>query len=461
MSDIEALIYRLTVQSAEKPLFDSLRDAFADSVDFWLEPVGKVDGTELYICCFRTLSSTDKLQYILGASGEGEVTAKLERFTGNEILQGDYAFCEKALCCGGAVLLSRRSSVGIVIDLSDNKHRSVDSPIAENVVHGPMNAFIESLDVNTALIRQRIRSPKLKLWETFLGTETLTRVAVFYHAEKIDPIMLNRLKDKLSQVQAESVQDSGQLIRLLLSKKKLQLFPMANSTERPDRTAASLLKGKAVIIVDGSPFAVCVPAVYTDFWHSPEDDYLNPFTAYFLLTLRFLAMFMNLFLPALYVALTSVNVDVNRLEISLAASASREGVPYPVLLETLLMLVIIDLITEASVRLPKTISSTVTMVGGVVLGQAIIQANIVSHLLVIIAAATAITNFIVIDYQMGLVQRVLKYFILAAAAVAGLLGIVFGFACLIFYLSSLESFGSPYLTSMRRRQETTEQQGTE
>ncbi len=456
MPEITALVHRLNEKTEGSPLFDLLTEAFADSIDFWMEPTGKAGDTELYLCCFRTLCSSQKLDYILGTDLDGGVSARLHRFTGNEVLEGDFSFCEKALCCGAAVLLTRSSGNGIVLEISENKYRSIDSPVTENVIHGPMNAFNESLDINTALIRQQIRSPKLKLWEMVIGTASLTRVAVFYHSDKVDAVMLEQLKEKLSNVRTESIQDSGQLLRLLLSKKHMKLFPMAISTERPDRASISLLSGKAIIMIDGSPFALSVPSVYTDFWHSPEDGYLNTYVSYFLLTLRFLAMFMNLFLPALYVALTSVNVDVNRLEISLAASASREGVPYPVLVETLLMLIIIDFITEAGVRLPKTISSTVTMVGGVVLGQAIIQANIVSNLLVIIAAASAITNFIVIDYQMGLVQRVLKYFIVICAAVAGLMGIVFGFACLIFYLSCLESFGAPYLTSLLKKKDMQE-----
>lgn len=311
-----------------------------------------------------------------------------------------------------------------------------------------MNAFIESLDVNTALIRQQIHSSRLKMWETVIGTASQTRVALFYYGNAIDPHLLSQLKERIGNIQTEGIQDSEQLLQLLMSRKRMHLFPLAVSTERPDRVSMNILEGKAIIMVDGSPFALSVPSVYTDFWHSPEDKYVNPYVTYFLLTLRFLAMFINLFLPAMYVALTSVNVDVNRLEISLAAAASREGVPYPVFVETLLMLIMIDFITEAGLRLPKTISSTVTMVGGVVLGQAIIQAHIVSHLLVIVVAATAITNFIVIDYQMGLVQRILKYFIVVGATVAGLLGIVFCFACLIIYLSCLETFGAPYLTSL-------------
>ncbi|WP_158602146.1 spore germination protein [Cohnella endophytica] len=448
MSDILASFYRLSENPDTLSLFDQLSEAFADSADYTTALIGKTDATEYHLCFIKSLCSSQKLDYLLGTNIEGDMSAQLERYYGTDLVEGNSKSCEQAICNGYAVICKRTSSTGLMLNISESRQRSIVSPITENVLQGPMNAFNESLDVNTALIRQQIRSSKLKLWETFIGTESITRVAVFSYSGAIDPDLLSKLKERLKKVQTAGVQDSGQLLRLLTTKNWMNLFPVSVSTERPDRVSADLLAGKAIIMVDGTPFALIVPTVYTDFWHSPEDKYINPYVTYFLLTLRFLAMFINLFLPAMYVALTSVNIDVNRLEISLAAAASREGVPYPVYVETLLMLIVIDFITEAGLRLPKSISSTVTMVGGVVLGQAIIQANIVSNLLVIIVAATAITNFIVIDYQMGLVQRILKYFMVMGATIAGVLGIVFCFACLIFYLSCLESFGAPYLTSL-------------
>ncbi|MGK9250152.1 MULTISPECIES: spore germination protein [Paenibacillus] len=451
MPEILEAIHRLRAGSGSRSLFGMLRDAFGDSADYRTEAVGASGSEPVYICFLASLCSTQKLDLLLGSTGIGELSAKLSRYNGTSIGEADQPACEKAICNGSAVICTSLSENGLLVDLSETQQRGIGSPITESVLQGPMYAFNENLDANTALIRQQIRSPKLKMWETKVGELSQTRIAVFYCQGAADPDLLASLKERIGNIQADGIQDSGQLLRLLVSRKKLGLFPLAMSSERPDRSTADLLRGKMVIMVNGSPFALTVPAVYTDFWHSPEDNYVNPYVAYFLLSLRFLAMFMNLFLPALYIALTSVNVDVNRLEISLAASASREGVPYPVFVETFLMLLIIDFITEAGIRLPKTISSTVTMVGGVVLGQAIIQANIVSNLLVIIVAATAITNFIVIDYQMGLVQRILKYFIAIGATVAGLLGIMFCFACLVFYLSCLESFGAPYLTSLRRK----------
>lgn len=339
MSDGFTSVYELNEPSDLTPLFDQLQATFTDTADFVCQKIGSADGGELYLCFINSLCSSEKLDYFLDYTGSGDISAQLERYNGTGLVEGHFELCEQELCNGSAVICKRSSPTGIILNLSKNQNRAIGSPIVENVLQGPMNAFNESLDVNTALIRQVVRSSRLKVWETLIGTDSITRVAVFTYAGVTDPDLLLELKDKLSKITTKGIQDSGQLLRLLMSSKRMRLFPMAVSTERPDRVVANLLIGKAVIMVNGSPFALIVPTTYFDFWRSQEDKYLNTHVTYFLLSLRILAMLVNLFLPAVYVALTSINVDVNRLEISLAAAESREGVPYPVFIETLLMLI--------------------------------------------------------------------------------------------------------------------------
>ncbi|QJC51099.1 spore germination protein [Paenibacillus albicereus] len=450
MPALLASLHTWTVDEPERSLSEELCRLFAGCEDYICVKIGEDGGREVSLCYLTTLASPDKLRFVVSEEA-GTLESRLSQYEGSAIEEADYDSAEHAVCLGMAILCLQGSSRGLVLNLHEVQQRSLGSPFTENVLQGPLYAFNENLDLNTAIVRQRIRSSKLKSWTIEIGGVTRTKCAVLHLADKADPDCLRRIQDALGALKVEGVQDTGELLRLLDTKRWARLFPKAILTERPDRVSIDLLQGKLAILLDGTPFALLLPAVYTDFWHSPEDRYVNPFVSVFLNALRFLAMLCNLTLPALYIALTSINVDVNRLEISLAAAASREGVPYPVFVETMLMLIIIDFITEAGTRLPNAISATVTMVGGVVLGQAIIQASIVSNLLVIIVAATAITNFIVIDYQMGLVQRILKYFACIGAAVAGLLGIVFCLACLVFYLSSLESFGTPYLTPLLQK----------
>ncbi|MED5015860.1 spore germination protein [Paenibacillus chibensis] len=428
------------------PLLLSLERAFQNSADFQSVCVGHADEKQIYLCSLISLSGSDHLKFHM-ESGQGEaLQTNLDSYTGTKYTVGDYPACEKAICAGKTILCTHDSSSGIILDTENPRQRGLQQPQTENVIQGPMYSFNEHYLTNIALVRQRMQTPRLKIWETTVGDITRTKVGVLYLEEITDPGLIQYTCDKISHIQTDGLQESGEMLRLL--NPKTGLFPAAVTTERPDRVSASLLNGKIVILLDGTPFSIIAPGSFFDFWESAEDQYLTPFIAVFLRLLRFMALMMNLFLPGFYVAITSVNIDVNRLEISLAAAAGREGVPYPVWIESILMLFLLDCIVEAGIRLPRSISSTVTMVGGVVLGQAIIQANIVSNLLVIITATTALTNFIVVDYQMGLVQRILKYFMLAGASFLGILGIVFCFSIMIICLSRMKSFGISYLTPL-------------
>ncbi|WP_405081252.1 spore germination protein [Paenibacillus chitinolyticus] len=429
-------------------LLSKLREAFGEAADFEAVCIGELNGREVYLCYLSTLIGSDHFRFQIEWMERPELDTVLESFSGSKFTSGTFAACERSVCSGKTVLCLSDSAAGIILETGHTQSSGVHSPQTENVIRGPMYAFNENYQTNAALLRQRLKTSRLKIWESTVGDISRTKVGVFYMEGITDAGLVRQFCEKIAAIRIDGIQDTGELLKLLNSNAGLYLYPVALSSERPDRAAAALLNGKVVVILDGTPFSLIAPAAFVDFWHSDEDHYLSPFVAFFLRGLRFTALVVNLFLPAYYVALTSVNVDINRLEISLAAAASREGVPYPVFIETMLMLFILDFIVEAGVRLPKSISSTVTMVGGVVLGQAVIQANIVSNLLVIVAATTAITNFIVVDYQMGLIQRILKYFMLTGAGIAGVLGIVICFACLVIVLSRIESFGVSFLTPL-------------
>lgn len=393
----------------------------------------------------------DRLSFSCEGKVAGEATAiesYLHTVSGQKVTQMDTVQqCEQALLDGKTLLCTSLLRQVLVLDTQQMQSRGIQSTVTENVNRGPMYAFNEDYSACIALIRQRLRTTDLKVWESSVGSITRTKVGLLYlHNHKMNLEIVKAIQEGITQIQVDGIQDTGQLQGLLTKRKAWNLFPTMLSSERPDQVVASLLDGRVVIVMDGTPFVLIAPTFFFDFWKSSEDYYLAPIIAFFLRVLRFLAIGINLFLPAMYVALTSVNVDVNRVEISLAAAASREGVPYPVIIETTLMLLVLDLIVEAGTRLPKTISSTVTMVGGVVLGQVVVSANIVSNLLVIVVAATAITNFIVVDYQMSLVQRVLKYGILCLAGIVGVLGVVVSFTLIIIFLSRIESFGVSYLS---------------
>jgi hypothetical protein len=216
-------------------------------------------------------------------------------------------------------------------------------------------------------------------------------------------------------------------------------------TERTDRIALNLAQGKMVILIEGSPFGLILPAVFFDFMSSMEDLYQPYWVSRFLITLRYLGLFISLLLPGLYVAITSYNPEVFQVQLALGIAGSRSSVPYPSYLEVLFMLIMMELLTEASIRLPKSIGSTATTVGGLILGQAATEAGLVSNIMIIIVSAVAISNFVIPINEMSFSMRVMKYIILLLAAMTGMIGLVIGLMGLLLFLVRLDSFGKPYL----------------
>ncbi|MDC3412928.1 spore germination protein [Terrihalobacillus insolitus] len=442
------ILNKLSMKKGKESLLKELKMSFTDVADFNVNEIGETpDYGKVYICYLSTLVNAERVHFLMQNSNQGLLNSDFHSFSGIEFsVKSNPSESVQAILKGNAIICSTLSVDGIAFDIGESKNRSVDLPQSENVIRGPMNAFIEDYSTNLSLIRQRIHSQDLKVWEINIGKIANVKVGVLYLSTIANDNLIKKVKKELEKIDTDGLQDVGQIRELMTNKKGLNIFPMMFGTERPDRVAASLLDGRVIIMMNGTPFTLIAPTVFIDFWHSTEDYYLPPIIATFMRSLRFIALAISVFLPGIYVALASVNTESNRLEIALSIAGSREGVPYPVLIETIAMLLIMDLVVEAGVRLPKTIGPTATMVGGVVLGQAVVEANIVSNLVVIITATTAISNFIVVDYHMGLVHRMMKYMIVLFASVFGLLGLVISFTLMVTYLSQLESFGTPYLS---------------
>lgn len=244
---------------------------------------------------------------------------------------------------------------------------------------------------------------------------------------------------------------SGEQLLDIIKKSNRSLFPVMLVSERPDRVAVNLAGGKVILLTSGSPFAVILPTVMKDFMASMEDIYQTYWVGRFLQVLRYIGFFLSITLPGLYVALTSYNPEVFRAQLAISIAGSRTGVPYPSFIEVLLMLFMMELLTEASIRLPKAIGPTATTVGGLILGQAATEADLVSNIMIILVSAVAISNFVVPINSFSFAIRVLKYFVLVLATLFGLLGVVIGFFMIIAYFVKLDSFGEPFFTLVQNK----------
>ena len=322
--------------------------------------------------------------------------------------------------------------------------RGVYETESEKIIRGSNEGFSESIKLNTALIRKRLRSPHVKVKESFAGKRTNTNVDLVYLKDLIHPEMLEEIEKRLSEFEIDGTLDSG-IIEQLTEKRKYSPFPQFQTTQRPDRAAMAILEGRIVLLSDNSPVALIFPATYNTFIQTSDDYYSRWEIASFTRALRYLASFLAMVFPGLYLAMTNFHTQILPTDLLLSLAASRQGVPFPAMVEVILMEIAFELLREAGVRLPGANGNTIGIVGGLIIGQAAVDANIVSPIVVIVVALTALCSFAVPNEEFATAFRILKFMFIFLCGGMGFLGFLAGLLVVLIHLSHLESFGIPYL----------------
>jgi hypothetical protein len=330
------------------------------------------------------------------------------------------------------------------VELAGVQQRHVTEPTTEKQIVGPKECLVERLDTNLGLIRQRLRDPRLRVEFSTVGLRSHTRVAVLHLEGVTSPDLVRRTREGLAHIAIDHVRTAMDIGESLFQH-GLTVFPLVEQTERPDRVAVNLALGRLALLVEGMPFALLVPVTFFEFNKDGESALPGAVVTAFVRNLRLLGMFVAMALPGLYVALLSVNIAVLPPSLALALSASRAGVPYPVLTETLLMLVISDILSEATVQSAAAIGNTLAIVGTLFVGQMVVAARLASTLQMIVIAATVIGSFMTLKYTFSYALRIWKYPLVLLAGIAGMVGWFTGLLLLLVHLASLESAGVPYL----------------
>ncbi|MEK5434935.1 MULTISPECIES: spore germination protein [Paenibacillus] len=346
------------------------------------------------------------------------------------------------LLLSGYVLLSINDVI-CFFDAMSTESSGVSETSAESISQGPSDALTEDIAVNLNMIRRRYQSTNLKMETMIIGDVSKTKVAILYDISRVDHNVLAELREKMNTLKVDILQATGELEKFI-SSDKLRILPKSIITERPDRVVFNLSEGKVAILLDTTGYAIVLPSIFNDFFTSMDDKIQFPIVGRFLKLLRIIGVCMTLWLPAIYVTLTSYNPEIIRVQVALLISGSRATVPYPSFVEVLLMLMMMEFLTEASLRLPKAIGPTATTVGGLILGQAATAAGLVGNIMIILVSAVAISNFLIPLNMMSLSIRVLKYIFLIAAAVLGMVGVVVCVVGFAMYLCNQRSFGQPY-----------------
>lgn len=350
----------------------------------------------------------------------------------------------KELNTGDTLLLVERQANCYIIRTAMAAGRSVEKPQNETTLFGPKEAFVEKADVNISLIRKKIRSQDFTVEKMTIGERSNNQVYIIYNKGIASSEVLSEVKNRIGAISKDAVQNVSLLVQHI-EDRKISLFPTVLQTERPDRAASFIEDGYVIVVMNNAPFALITPATFWSFYHSADDHYLRFIYGNFTRFLRLIAMFITLFTPALYIAITNYHIEMIPPDLLLSIAGAREMVPLPAILELLLLELAFELIREAGIRVPTPIGPTIGIVGALILGQAAVEANVVSPIVVIVVALTGLSSYAISDLNFNYAMRIARFGFLIVAGIFGLFGIVSCFIASIAYLSSIKSFGVPYL----------------
>ncbi|RNB53088.1 spore germination protein [Brevibacillus gelatini] len=345
---------------------------------------------------------------------------------------------------GDTALIVDGTSQIILIDSKGWKSRAIEEPVSEGLVRGPRDGFTENLRDNTVLIRRRVKDPNLRFESMVVGKRSKTELLVAYIENIADPDLVKEVQRRIATIDVDEVEESG-FIEQWIEDDFLSPFPQSNNTERPDKVSAALFQGRVAILLDGTPMVLILPVTLGLLMHSPEDYYERWIVGTLTRLLRYLAAFFAVFSPSLYIALVTFHPGLIPSDLAFSIAATRDGVPFPAFVESIMMITTMELLQEAGLRLPKPIGQTVGIVGGLVIGDAAVSAGLVSPVMVIVVALTAISSFAIPAYHLAIAFRMIRFFAMFAAAIFGVYGVVLSLIAILIHLSNLTSIGHPYL----------------
>lgn len=345
---------------------------------------------------------------------------------------------------GNTILLLDKMDKVIIVGSSGWKDRAISEPTSENVIRGPKDGFTENIENNTALIRRRIKSSDLRVELFRIGTKTKTMILIVYLEGTAQKGVVQEVRNRLERIEIDGILESG-YIEELIEDTPISPFPQIEHSERPDKVAAAILEGRVAILIDTTPYVLMVPTIFFQFMQA-ADDYYERFPIGSLTRwVRIVAYFVSVTFPAMYIALTSFHQEMIPTTLALPIAASREGVPFPSIGEAFMMEGTFEILREAGLRLPRQAGQAVSIVGGLVIGQAAVQAGIVSQAMVIVVSITGISSFAIPAFNAAASGRLLRFPLMMMASILGLPGILAGVSIILIHLNSLRSFGVNYL----------------
>ncbi|RTR35803.1 spore germination protein [Robertmurraya yapensis] len=409
---------------------------------------GLIDKEEINKALKTLINCSDEiLSSCIGDRMGDELTKNIKTYLLNNVSVNQSNKVQDAIdgiLSGDTAIIIDRTEQVIILSSRGADARSIEEPQTEQVVRGPRDGFTENIRTNTALVRRRIRDPQFRVESMKIGKKSKTDVNIAYLKGTVKEGLVEEVKKRLARIEIDAVIDSG-YIEELIEDAPFSPFTTVQSTERPDKVASYIFEGRVAIFVDNSPFVLTAPAYFWQFLQASDDYYSRYMSGTFFRLMRYIAFIISLTLPSLYVLLISFHQEMIPTPLALTIASGREVIPFPVLLEALIMEISFELMREAGLRMPKPVGQAVSIVGSLVIGQAAVQAGVVSPFMVIIVALTGIASFAIPNYGASFSIRLIRFPLLIASGTLGLLGFASMFTIIAIHALSLRSFGESYL----------------
>lgn len=345
----------------------------------------------------------------------------------------------------GFTIIIFDNSKYLALETKKNLTRSITEPNTETTLRGAMDSFVEEIQTNTGLIKRRIKDNNLWIITNNIGKYTKTKVSLMYINGICKKELVEKVNKLINNINIDGINSSGN-IKNLIEKENKSVFPTILTTQRPDRASTALLEGKIVILVDGSPYVLILPAVLNDFFLNSEDTSMKSINISFTRIIRYIAFLISILTPALYIAITTYNQELLPTDLLISFASQRESVPFPAFFEALIMILSFEILRESDLRIPSFSSSALSIVGALILGEAAVNAGIVSPIMIIVVSITAISALPFTEPELINGLRWWRLAFMISSTLLGLVGVNLMLICFILKLSSIESFNVPYLT---------------
>lgn len=443
---------------SNKKKVNYIKKKLGDSVDFSVREL-VINGINISYVFLESTASDDKISNFLGKSLSIDIRSKGGFFTNfykyikNSIPNSKVSVVTTyddifyLLSSGFTVIFVDGYIKGICIETKGVLDRSISLASSEPTLKGPKDSFTENFSANIGLIRKRIKDPRLWITDTIVGQRSKTKVAVAYMNDLADMEKVDMIISKLENINIDAIMDSS-YIRELISGDQKSIFPRILYTERPDLVSISLLNGKIAIIVENSPYVLIIPAVFSDFFINAEDYYIKPINASFNRLLRYMAFLIAILVPALYIAISTFDLQITPHLLLISFSIQKQNVPFPTIIEVMILIISYEILKEADTRKPQFMGASISIVGALILGDAAVSAGIISPIVVIVISISAVAGMAFTDSDVINAIRIWRILFMFSACMFGLIGICFMSVIFIGQMCSLNVLGYSYLSPL-------------